>query len=93
VEAKEGIVWSESRRQQLPLVIFLVLCLNLVIAPAVYAAAEGTLERRRRDWCTRLGDVGAYGLLVCRCFSAGALLMSIVRNTTRAIRMTLVLWC
>jgi K+-transporting ATPase KdpF subunit len=48
VEAKEGItfMWSQSRKQQLPLAIFLVLCFNLIIAPAVYAAAEGTLERR-----------------------------------------------
>jgi K+-transporting ATPase KdpF subunit len=48
VEVAEGItfVWSQGRREQLPLAIFLVLCLNLVIAPAVYAATDGTLERR-----------------------------------------------
>ena len=47
-EVAEGIsfVWSRWRRQQLPLAIFLVLCINLVIAPVVYAAADGTLERR-----------------------------------------------
>jgi len=41
VEAKEGItfVWSESRATTAAC-YFLVLCLNLVIAPAVYAAAE-----------------------------------------------------
>lgn len=47
-EVAEGIsfVWFRWRRQQLPLAIFLVLCINLVIAPVVYAAADGTLERR-----------------------------------------------
>ncbi len=37
---------SQWRRHQLPLAVFLMLCLNLVIAPAVYAAADGQLERR-----------------------------------------------
>lgn len=41
-----SFVWFQWRRQKLPLVIFLVLCLNLVIAPVVYAAADGGLERR-----------------------------------------------
>ncbi len=39
-----GILW---RRQKLPLYAFLLLCLNLVIAPAVYAAASGAIERRQ----------------------------------------------
>jgi K+-transporting ATPase KdpF subunit len=39
-------VWSQWRKQHLPLTIFIVMCLNLVIAPVVYAAADGTLERR-----------------------------------------------
>lgn len=44
----EGIAFvrSQWRRQQLPLGIFLMLCLNLVVAPAVYAAVGGQLERR-----------------------------------------------
>jgi K+-transporting ATPase KdpF subunit len=37
-------VWREWRRQKLPLVIFVGMCLNLLIAPAVYAAARGRLE-------------------------------------------------
>ena len=41
-----GFVWLQWRRQKLPLVVFLMLCLNLVVAPAVYAAAGGQLERR-----------------------------------------------
>ncbi|WP_414581440.1 potassium-transporting ATPase subunit F [Scytonema sp. PCC 10023] len=41
-----SFVWSEWRSQKLPLAIFVALCLNLLIAPIVYAAADGTLERR-----------------------------------------------
>ena len=37
----------EWRRQKMPLYAFLLLCLNLVIAPAVYAASTGVLERRQ----------------------------------------------
>lgn len=37
---------SPSRKQKLPLAIFIILCLNLAIAPVVYAAADGELERR-----------------------------------------------
>lgn len=49
LEAAEVIafVWERSRRQRLPLGIFVLLCLNLVVAPAVYAATSGTLERRQ----------------------------------------------
>lgn len=59
----EGIsfVWSRWRRQQVPLAIFLVLCLNLVIAPVVYAAADGTLERRSA-WA--IGILGFVTLLL-----------------------------
>ncbi|MER3495083.1 MAG: K(+)-transporting ATPase subunit F [Mastigocladus sp. ERB_26_2] len=39
-------IWSQWRKQKLPLVIFIGLGLNLVIAPVVYAAADGVLERR-----------------------------------------------
>lgn len=48
VDMVEGIsfVFWEWRRQRLPLAIFLGLCLNLIIAPVVYAAADGVLERR-----------------------------------------------
>ncbi|MFH7029629.1 MAG: potassium-transporting ATPase subunit F [Heteroscytonema crispum UTEX LB 1556] len=44
----EGIsyVWFEWRRQKFPLIIFLGLCLNLIIAPIVYAATDKALERR-----------------------------------------------
>lgn len=61
----EGIsfVWFEWRRQKLPLAIFLVLCLNLAIAPAVYAAADGNLERRYA-WAIGILGLVTLGLLV-----------------------------
>jgi F subunit of K+-transporting ATPase (Potass_KdpF) len=40
------LVWSQWRKQHLPLAIFLLLCLNLAITPVVYAASDGNLERR-----------------------------------------------
>ena len=36
----------EWRRQRLSVGIFVLLCINAVIAPAVYAASDGALERR-----------------------------------------------
>ncbi len=55
-----GIDW---RRHKLPLYAFLLLCLNLIIAPAVYAAASGALERRH---AYALGILGllTFGLVV-----------------------------
>ena len=41
-----GLPIIEWRRQRIPLAIFIVLCLNLFVAAAVYAAADGGLERR-----------------------------------------------
>ncbi|MBW4571811.1 MAG: potassium-transporting ATPase subunit F [Tolypothrix carrinoi HA7290-LM1] len=38
-------VWWRWYKQKLPLVLFIVLCLNLLVAPVVYAA-DGNLERR-----------------------------------------------
>ncbi|MGI2908464.1 potassium-transporting ATPase subunit F [Tolypothrix sp. VBCCA 56010] len=38
-------VWWRWYKQKLPLVIFIVLCLNLLVAPVVYAA-DNNLERR-----------------------------------------------
>lgn len=48
LEAIAGIafVWKRWRRQRLPLAVLGLLCLNLAIAPVVYAATDGTLERR-----------------------------------------------
>ncbi len=65
VDVAEAIsfVWSGWRKQQLPLAIFLVLCLNLVIAPVVYAAADGTLERRSA-WALGILGLVTLGLTV-----------------------------
>ena len=61
----EGVsfVWFEWRRQQLPLAIFLLLCLNLVIAPVVYAASSGTLERRSA-WAIGILGLVTLGLVI-----------------------------
>ncbi|MEB3178669.1 MAG: K(+)-transporting ATPase subunit F [Nostocaceae cyanobacterium] len=42
----EAILFIERkwRRQKLPLVIFVGMCLNLMVTPAVYAAGGGKLE-------------------------------------------------
>lgn len=58
-----SFVWLEWRRQKLPLVIFLVLCLNLLVAPAIYAAADGTLERRSA-WALGVLGLVTLGLVV-----------------------------
>ena len=55
-----GIEW---RRRKLPLYAFLLLCLNLVVAPAVYAAADGSLERRHAYALGLLGLL-TFGLVV-----------------------------
>jgi K+-transporting ATPase KdpF subunit len=55
-----GIEW---RRQKLPLYAFLLLCLNLIIAPAVYAASTGILERRQAYALGLLGLL-TFGLVV-----------------------------
>lgn len=64
-EVKEGIafVWIEWRRQKLPLVIFLVICLNLLVAPVVYAAVDSSFERRHA-WTIGLLGLVTLGLLV-----------------------------
>lgn len=65
VEVAQGItfVWSQWRREQLPLAIFLVLCLNLAIAPVVYAAADGQLERRSA-WAIGILGLVTLGIVV-----------------------------
>jgi len=65
MQVNEGIsfVWFEWRKQKLPLTIFLLLSLNLVIAPAVYAASSGTLERRSA-WAIGVLGLVTLGLVV-----------------------------
>ena len=50
-------IWSEWRRQKLPLYLFLGLCFNLILAPAVFAATGGDLSRTQAYWLGALGLV------------------------------------
>ncbi|NJL19631.1 MAG: K(+)-transporting ATPase subunit F [Leptolyngbyaceae cyanobacterium SM1_3_5] len=50
-------IWSQFRRQKLPLRLFLALCLNLLIAPAVFATTESGLSRSQSYWIGALGLV------------------------------------
>lgn len=50
-------LWAEWRRQKLPLYLFLGLCFNLVLAPAVFAATGGDLSRTQSYWLGALGLV------------------------------------
>jgi K+-transporting ATPase KdpF subunit len=45
------------RQQKLPLYLFLGLCFNLVLAPAVFAAASGDLSKIQAYWLAGLGLV------------------------------------
>ncbi|XQQ06408.1 MAG: potassium-transporting ATPase subunit F [Leptolyngbya sp. IPPAS B-1204] len=47
-------VWAEWRRQKLPLYLFLGLCVNLIIAPAVFATTGGNLSRTQSYWLAAL---------------------------------------
>ena len=50
-------LFVEWRRQKLPLYLFLGLCFNLVLAPAVFAATGGDLSRSQTYWLSALGLV------------------------------------
>ncbi|MCY7274779.1 MAG: potassium-transporting ATPase subunit F [Phormidesmis sp. CAN_BIN44] len=50
-------IWSEWRRQKLPLYLFLGLCFNLALAPAVFAATGGEMSRSQTYWLSALGLV------------------------------------
>jgi len=43
-------IGSEWRKQKLPLYLFLGLCFNLFLAPAVFAATGGDLSRTQSYW-------------------------------------------
>ncbi|WP_235927126.1 potassium-transporting ATPase subunit F [Gloeocapsopsis dulcis] len=53
---------SKWRRQKLPLQLFVALCLNLAIAPAVYAAVDGV--QRRQAWAIGLLGLVTLGLAI-----------------------------
>lgn len=48
---------SQLRRRPLPLQLFLILCLNLLLAPAVYAAATVEISRGQAFAIAMLGLV------------------------------------
>jgi K+-transporting ATPase KdpF subunit len=56
-------ILSDCRRQKLPLYLFLGLCFNLILAPAVFAATEGELSRTQSYWLAALG-LGTVGLAI-----------------------------
>lgn len=48
-------LWSSIRRHKVPRYLFLLLCLNLAIAPAVYGATNGVLSRNQAYAIALLG--------------------------------------
>jgi K+-transporting ATPase KdpF subunit len=50
-------IWTEWRRKKLPLYLFLGLCFNVVLAPAVFAATVGDLSKVQAYWLAGLGLV------------------------------------
>ncbi|MDX2230538.1 MAG: potassium-transporting ATPase subunit F [Leptolyngbyaceae cyanobacterium bins.349] len=56
-------IWSQERRQKLPLYLFLTLCFNLVVAPVVYAAS-GNEFSRTQAWSLGLLGLGTVALSV-----------------------------
>ncbi len=56
-------IWSEWRRQKLPLYLFLAMCFNLVVAPMVYAATEQTFSRSQA-WALGLLGLVTVGLSI-----------------------------
>lgn len=56
-------IWTQWRRQKLPLYLFLAMCFNLVVAPIVYAAT-GEQFSRTQAWALGLLGVVALGLSI-----------------------------
>ncbi|NEQ18920.1 MAG: potassium-transporting ATPase subunit F [Microcoleus sp. SIO2G3] len=56
-------IWTQWRRQKLPLYLFLAMCFNLVVAPVVYAATDETLGRTQA-WALGLLGLVTVGLSV-----------------------------
>ena len=65
VQVAEGIedAMARLRRRPLPLQLFVLLCLNLVIAPAVYAAADAGISKVQA-WAIGLLGLVTLGLTV-----------------------------
>ncbi|WP_228055085.1 potassium-transporting ATPase subunit F [Gloeocapsopsis crepidinum] len=64
MDVLEGVsfIWVQWRRQKLPLQLLIALCLNLAIAPAVYAAVDGV--QRRQAWAIGLLGLVTLGLTI-----------------------------
>lgn len=56
-------IWSQWRRQKLPLYLFLALCFNLVVAPVVYAASNNEFSRSQA-WALGLLGLGTLALSI-----------------------------
>lgn len=56
-------LWSEWRRQKLPLYLFLAFCFNLMVAPVVYATS-GHEFSRSQAWALGLLGLGTVALSV-----------------------------
>lgn len=56
-------IWSQWRRQKLPLYLFLALCFNLVVAPVVYAASNNEFSRSQA-WALGLLGLGTLALAI-----------------------------
>lgn len=56
-------IWTESKRQKLPLYLFLAMCFNLVVAPLVLAANNDMLGRTQA-WALGLLGMVTVGLSI-----------------------------
>ncbi|HEY9664040.1 MAG TPA: potassium-transporting ATPase subunit F [Allocoleopsis sp.] len=56
-------IWSEWRRQKLPLYLFLAFCFNLIVAPVVYAASGNDFSRAQA-WALGLLGLGTLALSI-----------------------------
>jgi K+-transporting ATPase KdpF subunit len=50
-----GKIWDMIQRHRVPRYLFLLLCLNLAVAPAVYGATSGALSRNQAHAIALLG--------------------------------------
>jgi K+-transporting ATPase KdpF subunit len=56
-------LWLSIRRHKVPRYLFLLLCLNLIVAPAVYGATNGVLSRNQA-YAIALLELGTVALSI-----------------------------
>lgn len=56
-------LWSAWRRKKAPTYLFLAICLNLVLAPLVYAATDNAMSKSQ-SWALGLLGLGVVGLSI-----------------------------